>query len=309
MDLESLKLFIEVAKHSSFAVVARQHNIDPSSVSRTIAKFEAEMGVRLFQRSTRRVALTEAGDLFLTKIEPLVDELDRARHEALNTSAVPSGTLRLTASVTFGHLRIVPLLPEFRRRFPAINLDCVFTDENLELVANRIDLAVRLAPAVEGDLIVTKLVDTRYRVVASPAYLASSPKLKNPADIARHACLLFPYRSFRSTWLFRDKKGTVLEIPIHGEVTLSSAQALRDAALLGSGPALLPEWLVADAIARGALVNVFPAHEVTATTFDTAAWLVYPSRTYLPNKVRVMIDFLKATMSPVSLGLSRKKRR
>ncbi|MHB1187049.1 LysR family transcriptional regulator [Thiobacillus sp.] len=297
MNLESLKLFVEVARRGSFAAVARQHDLDPSSVSRLVAGLEAEMGVRLFQRSTRRVALTEAGDLFLAKIEPLVDEFDRARHEALNASAEPSGTLRLTASVTFGHLRIVPLLPEFRRRYPAINLDCIFTDETLELVANRIDLAVRLAPAVEGDLIVTKLVDTRYRVVASPAYLAGSPELKKPADIARHACLLFPYRGFRSAWLFRDEKGRVSEVPIHGDITLSSAQALRDTAQLGLGPTLLPDWLVADPIARGALVDVFPAHEVAATTFDTAAWLVYPSRTYLPNKVRVMIDFMKASLS------------
>lgn len=294
MDLESLRLFVEVAKRGSFATVARDHDLDPSSVSRLVAVLEAELGVRLFQRSTRRITLTEAGDLFLAKVEPLVVELESAREAAKSVSTEPSGTLRLTASVTFGHLSLVPLLPEFRRLYPAVKLDCIFTDENLDLVENRIDLAVRLAPGVTGDLVVTKLVDTYYRVVASPKYLAASPSLNTPADLAGHACLLFPYRIFRPNWLFKDARGTVTEVSVRGDVTLSTAQALRDAALLGLGPALLPHWLVAAALKEGSLVDLFPNYAVTATSFETAAWLVYPSRAYLPNKVRVMIDFLKS---------------
>jgi DNA-binding transcriptional LysR family regulator len=293
MDSELLTLFVETARRGSFAAVARARGIDPTSVSRVVAQLETQLGVRLFHRSTRAMTLTEAGEQFLAKAEPLLIELEKTVEEAKSFSSVPSGTLRLTASISFGHERIVPLLPAFRQRYPAIKLDCFFTDDTLDLLANRIDLAVRLAPAVSGDLIVTKLVETRYRVVASPAYLQTSKPLLAPADIAQHDCLLFPFRGFRSDWLFKDADGKVTELAIHGDVTLSTAQALRDAAMLGMGPALLPDWLVRPALDAGELVDVFPDYEVTATTFETAAWLVYPSRAYLPNKVRVMIDFLK----------------
>jgi DNA-binding transcriptional LysR family regulator len=211
----------------------------------------------------------------------------------LASTGEPRGTLRLTASVTFGQTRIVPLLPAFRARHPGIALDCVFTDANVDLVADRIDLAVRLAPEVEGDLVAAKLMDTRYRVVASPAYLDHAPALARPSDLSAHRCLLFTLRAYRTRWLFRDASGVVEEVPIAGDVTLSPAGSLATAAIAGLGPALLPDWLVGEPIRRGELVDVFPGHAATATTFETAAWLVYPSRGYLPGKTRAMIDFLK----------------
>jgi DNA-binding transcriptional LysR family regulator len=200
--------------------------------------------------------------------------------------------LRMTTSETFGHVRIVPLLKEFRARYPDLKLECLFTDANLDLVADRVDLAVRLGPTVEGNLIAAKLMDTHYRVVASPDYLRHA-SLVVPQDLSRHRVLLFNIRAFRSRWIFRDSADFETEVPIDGDVTLSPAGSLRTAALHSMGAALLPNWLVDEDIARGALVNCFPTHRVTATTFNTGAWLVYPSRSYLPNKVRVMIDFLR----------------
>lgn len=293
MELASLKLLVEIARRGSFATVARERNRDPSAVSRVVAALEAELGLRLFQRSTRRMSLTEAGVLYLARIEPLLDELERSWSEALQVSAAPTGTLRLTASVTFGQTVIVPLLARFRERYPAVKVEGVFTDSNLDLVAERIDLAVRLAPAVDGEVIAAKLMDTHYRVVAGASYLATAPPLEAPADLSDHACLLFALPAFRSRWLFRDRGGRTSEVAIRGDITLSPAGALRDAALAGLGPALLPDWLVDADIATGRLVRLFADHDVTATSFGTAAWLLYPSRAYLPAKVRVMIDFLR----------------
>jgi DNA-binding transcriptional LysR family regulator len=293
MELESLKLFADVARRGSFAAVAKERDLDPSSVSRIVAQLEADLGIRLFQRTTRRMTLTEAGDLYLSRIEPLIDELQRAKDQAQNIGAGPSGTIRLTASVTFGIRRIVPLLGLFQQRYPALKIEGLFTDQNVDLIGERIDLAVRLGPTVEGDLVATKLAETRYRVVASPAYLAAAPPLRQPEDLGKHRCLLLNLRAFRTRWIFRDSLGTLLEVPVEGDVILSAAIALYDAALAGLGPTLLPDWLVDADIRAGRLVNPFPSHAVTATTFDTAAWLIYPSRSYLPNKVRVTIDFLK----------------
>ena len=301
MDVTSLRLFCEVARLGSFAAAARRGDVDPSSVSRTIALLEQELGVRLFQRTTRRLSLTEAGDLYLRRVEAIVDELDRARDEAQAVSIEPSGTLRLTTSVAFGQVCIVPLIGAFRARFPDLKLELVMTDANLDLVSNRIDLAVRLAPSLDGDLVATKLLDTRYRVCAAPSYLRQAPALRTPDDLTRHRCVLFTFPEFRSRWLFRDPDGGIGEVPVDGDVLISNALALREAALAGVGPALLADWLIRDALAAGTLVDVFRHHDVAATSFETAAWLLYPSRAFLPNKVRVAIDFLKAHLaSPAS---------
>ncbi|MCB2128178.1 MAG: LysR family transcriptional regulator [Rhodobacteraceae bacterium] len=295
MDPADLALLLDVARTGSFAGAARARGVDPSSIGRTVAGIEADLGIRLFERTTRRMEMTEAGERYLARIAPLLEEIAQAGDEARDASAAPSGTLRLSASVTFGQRVIVPRLGAFRAAHPAIRVEGVFTDANVDLVADRIDLAVRLGPGVEGDLIVSKLMDTHYRVVAAPDYLAGAAPLERPEDMARHRAVLFPFRDFRSRWLFRDARGKVVEQPVDGELVLTPALALRGACLAGLGPALLPDWLIGDDVASGRLVRCLPEWEVTATTFDTAAWLVYPSRSYLPAKVRAMIDFLRDT--------------
>jgi len=297
MNLDTLDLFVEVARKRSFAAVAKKRNVDPSSVSRAIADLEAELGLRLFQRTTRTMTLTEAGDVYLSRIEPLTEEIARAREAALQVTGQPRGLLRITASVTFGQMCIMPLLGEFRALYPHLKVECLFTDANLDLVADRIDLAVRLAPIVRGDLIVSKLMDTRYRVVASPAYLASRPPVGRPSDLSAHKVLFFNLKAFRTRWLFRDAAGHVESVPIDGDITLAPAGSLLAAAIDGLGPALLPDWLIENAIGRGELVDVLPEHRAAATTFDTAAWLVYPSRAFVPRKVRAMVDFLRVRLA------------
>jgi len=297
MNLDTLDLFVEVARKRSFAAVAKKRNVDPSSVSRAIADLEAELGLRLFQRTTRTMTLTEAGDVYLSRIEPLTEEIARAREAALQVTGQPRGLLRITASVTFGQMCIMPLLGDFRALYPHLKVECLFTDANLDLVADRIDLAVRLAPIVRGDLIVSKLMDTRYRVVASPAYLASRPPVGRPSDLSAHKVLFFNLKAFRNRWLFRDAAGHVESVPIDGDITLAPAGSLLAAAIDGLGPALLPDWLIESAIGRGELVDVLPEHRAAATTFDTAAWLVYPSRAFVPRKVRAMVDFLRVRLA------------
>jgi DNA-binding transcriptional LysR family regulator len=293
MDLADLEIFVAVARRGNFAAVAKERDLDPSSVSRSIAKLEGVLGLRLLQRTTRRVTLTEAGEIYLARIEPLVEELAGAQEAAAGTREAPRGTLRLTASVTFGQMRIVPLLAELRALYPDLKVECLFTDAILDLIAERVDLAIRLAPTIEGDLIAAKLVGIHWRVVASPGYVAWHSRLAQPADVGRHRCVLFNLRPYRTRWTFRNRAGRLEEVAIGGDIVLAPAGAIRDAALAGLGPALLPDWLIDEDISAGRLVDAFPNHAVTATAFDTAAWLVYPSRAFLPNKVRVVIDFLR----------------
>ncbi len=290
-----MSLLLDVSRLGSFAAAAALRGIDASSVSRAVAGIEASLGIRIFERTTRRLNLTEAGDHYLSRAAPLMEELTRIATEARSARARPAGLLRLSASVTFGQRRIVPLLAAFRAQYPEVALDCVFSDANLDLIADRLDLAIRLAPTIEGDLIATKLMATHYRVVAAPDYLLAHPPLQVPPDLRHHRVLLFNLRAFRNRWIFADAAGQQ-EVPVAGDITLTPAGTLRDAAVTGLGPALLPDWLVDGDIAAGRLVHCLPGWRVTATTFDTGAWAVYPSKSYLPAKVRVMIDFLRTAL-------------
>ncbi len=297
MDIDSLQLFVEVARQGSFSAVARLRGVEVSSVSRAFAALEAELGALLMQRTTRSLVLTEAGEAFLGRIIPLLDAFEAARDGINPHSGSPSGTLRLTASVAFGQRVLVPLVPAFRAAFPKLNLELILQDSNVDLIADRIDLAIRLGSGYGAGVIGSKLMPTRFRVVASPGYIATTGMPKEPADLAVRSCLLFALPDFRTRWLFRYQ-GKIGKIPVHGALVASNALALRDFALSGLGPALLADWLIGEDLAGGALVDLFPRHDVTATTFDTAAWLLYPSRKYLPAKVRATIDFLRAALAP-----------
>jgi DNA-binding transcriptional LysR family regulator len=293
VNSEDLGLFVEVARLGGFASVARTRGVDPSSVSRAVAGLEAELGVRLFQRSTRKVSLTEAGHLYLSRVAPLVDELSHAREEALSVSKGVTGSLRITASIAFGYERLAPLLPEFRARYPMLKLEVLLTDVNMHLVNDRIDLAVRLGSRFEGDVVCTKLINTRYRVCASTSYIRAHGRPLKPRELKKHSCLLLSLPEFRNEWHFKDSKGKVQDVEISGDVIISNPLVQQRCALEAMGPALLADWLADELVAAGELIDLFPEYSVTATTFDTGVWLLYPSRNYLPGKVRAMIDFLR----------------
>lgn len=293
MDISVLGLFVAVVRQGSFAAVARDRNIDPSSVSRAIASLETELGIRLFQRTTRQLAPTEAGMTYFERIEPLVVELQQANDIAKDISGQPTGALRVTASVAFGLKCIVPLLPKFEAQYPELTVELLLTDSVVDVVSERIDVAVRLGRLADSTLMAQRLMPVVYRVCASPAYLKRCGHPQMPSEIEHHQCLLFPLAGFCSQWIFRDEGGAVTEVAVKGHLVISNAIALQQCAIAGMGIALLPHWLVDDDIAAGRLVNVFTGHAVTATDFNTAAWLVSPSRAYVPIKVSAFVSFLK----------------
>lgn len=299
-----LRLFVDVMRQGSFAAVARDRNIDPSSVSRAIATLEKELGLRLFQRTTRKLSPTEAGTTYFSHIEPLMEELNRARDIATDVSDQPQGKLRVTASVPFGLQCIVPLLPAFAERYPDLTVDLMLTDAVVDLVAERVDVAVRLGVLEDSTLIAQQLMRTYYRVCASPEYLQKAASIHKPEDLDQHNCLRFPLAGFQTQWIFKDRGGQLSEVPVHGTLIISNMLALQHCAIAGMGVALLPNWLIDEDLRSGLLVDVFPEYEMTATNFSTAAWLVYPSRTYVPQKVRVLIEFLKQSVQDSALTLA-----
>jgi len=299
MNVDTLRLFVDVARRGSFTAVAHERDVAPSSISRSIAQLERELGTRLFQRTTRQVAPTEAGERLLGRVDELLAAADALVEAAREPSCGPSGTLRLSASVAFGERVLVPLLDPFRKRYPAVRIELVLTDRSVDLVGEGIDLAVRLGEVRGAELVATRLMSSRYRAVASPGWvgaIAASEALRTPADLSRHDCVLIDLAGHRSEWHWRDASDPTDElrsVPVDGSLRCSSALGVRGCALRGLGPALLADWLIDDDVAAGRLVDLFPSYAITATDFDTAAWIVYPSREWLPAKVRAMIDFLE----------------
>lgn len=292
-----MELFIDVVRHGSFAAAAREHSLDPSSVSRAISGLEDELRLRLFQRTTRKLSPTEAGMDYFARVEPLVQELQAVHEFTADATGTPRGTLRVSASFSFGHRRIVPHLASFQAKYPDLTVELHLSDAIVDLVADRFDLAIRLGRPTDSSLIAQRLMKTKYYVCASREYLKHAPPIREPKDLSRHNCLLFPLPGFRSNWRFRRISGKETVVPIGGKTVISSASALEECAKRGMGVALLAGWLVEDELKKGSLIDLFPRHQVTATDFETSAWLVYPSRAYVPLKVRAFIEFLKSEVA------------
>jgi DNA-binding transcriptional LysR family regulator len=294
MDVTVLKTFVEVMRRGSFAAVARDHDLDPSSVSRIIAGLEDELDLRLFHRSTRKLSPTEAALVYFDRVEPLISELEQARLKAIDMSAKPKGLLRMAAPVSFALLNIVPLLPEFANLYPDLSFDLILEDRSLDLFEERLDVAIRLSESVEKGLEAQPLARMVSRVCASPAYLKKHGSPQHPSELENHDCLLLQYPGFSSTWRFRDKKNEEVSVTVRGRLHTSNAVALKECALAGMGVILQARWIVGKELKESSLIDLFPDYEVTAATFETpSAWLVYSSRTYLPLKVKVFVDFLQ----------------
>jgi DNA-binding transcriptional LysR family regulator len=312
MEIATLRTFVEVMRRRSFTSVAHLLDVTPSSVSRTIAGLESELGTRLFHRTTRNLSPTEAGLAYFDRIEPMVADLERAATVAADSSETPRGLLRVTAIGEFAQLNLVPLLPEFSRRFPELRFELVLTDKFVDLVEERIDLAVRLGRLAESTLIAHRLCDVVYVVCASPEYLRKRGRPKTPQDLERHECLRYPIPGYSARWRFRKDDGDTFEVPIVGRIIANNGAALLQSATAGMGIVLLPRWFMADELRKGTLVELFPDYRATASEFDIAAWMLYPSRSYLPQKVRVFADFLKEKFragAPAEAGLTSPARR
>lgn len=296
MDDQLLRTTLLVARAGSFAAAARETGADPSSVSRQVAALETALGFRIFDRTTRRLDATEAGRMYLDRAAAGLEALDEAADAARDVMSAPSGLLRVTTSVAFGERWLIPHVASFRAAYPKIRLDLVLTDAVADLAGDGIDLALRLGPRPEtGSFVVAKLFDTPYRVVATPDYVARAGHPATPADLAHHDGLMFRLPAFRSDWHFRARGGGAVEHALPREaLTISNALGLRRAVLTGMGAALLADWTIAEDIASGALVDLFPDWQVSAGTSESAAWIVYLSRAYVPTRLRVFIDHLRA---------------
>ncbi|HFD79607.1 MAG TPA: LysR family transcriptional regulator [Gammaproteobacteria bacterium] len=290
MDISTLRLFVEVMRRQSFTKVAKTDRMAPSSVSRAIASLETELGTRLFQRSTRKLEPTEAGLRYFERVAPLLEELTEAGMMVADSVGRPKGTLRVSAPTVFGQMFLMPVVSELHQKYPDLTVELLLNDAYVDLVGERIDVAIRLGTLSDSSYIARRVRTIKYYICASPEYLKRQGTPTTPQGVARHECLLFPRGEYSLSWLFRDAAGNVEEVQIRGRCLITNSESIRQCALSGMGLALLPDWLIEPDIESGKLQTLFDDYEVTATDYDSAIWILQPSRAYVPLKARVFVE-------------------
>ncbi|HEY4547473.1 MAG TPA: LysR family transcriptional regulator [Pedomonas sp.] len=293
MKLANLELFEDVYRRGSFSAVARARNVAPSVISRAIAALEAELGTLLFYRTTRKIAPTEAATMLALEIEQHLDALRSLRTTVADMADEPSGLLRVSASHSFGIRHLSRAIPAFCAQFPKVRIQLSLTDQLVDIIGDRFDLALRHGPLADSSLIVRPIIRTRYHVCASPAYLAATGAPSDPSEISNRDCLTFPLPGFSDIWRFRDANGQEAEVAIGSAMSANSGLVLRECALQGLGVVLLSDWLIGEDLVEGRLVDLFPSYDVTPSNFQTVISAVYPNRKYTPQKVKAFVSFLQ----------------
>ncbi len=296
MDIDDLKILLDVQRFGSLSQAARARDLDPSKLSRVLSNAEKELGFRLFQRTTRQLSATEEGRRYLDRIAPLVDELTDAATAGQEAQGDPQGALRITASVAFGEVWLLPRIDAMLRRYPGLSIDLRLSDAQLDLVGEGIDLAVRMGPQADSSLIATKLMETRYRVLAHPDWVEAMGSPSVPSDLSECDCVLMTLGAYGTRWQFRCGEGEAQEIRVSGRLRVSNALTQRSAVRRALGPGLLADWLTEADRASGSLVDLFPDWTVGAGDFESAVWLLYPSRAYMPRKTALFIEALKQSV-------------
>ena len=293
LDLNDVAIFVQVVRCGSFAEAARRLGVPPNTLSRRVQQLEAQLGTRLMQRSTRHLTLTSAGQVFLERCSGAVEGLMDAGEELLAVNQEPSGLVRVAAPADFFDFFAMEWLTEFLAAHPKVRVDFLLSDGRADLIADRIDVALRGGILEDSSLFARKVLDAgNDGLVASPAYVARQGVPDTLQDLADHDCLVFSHPSGKATWRVTGPDGAQAEVQVAGRFSGNTAQALRKAALAGLGIALLPSTLTQRDLRAGLLVPVLPQYHRQGH----GVHMVYPSRRYLPLAVSAFMDLVISKM-------------
>ncbi|MGM4892935.1 LysR family transcriptional regulator [Tardiphaga sp. 839_C3_N1_4] len=287
-----MEVFTRVVELGGFSTAARAFRMTPSAVSKLVARLEARLGVRLINRSTRKLQLTPEGSAFYERALRILDEMGAAEREAA-IGATPSGLLRVNTSVPFGLRLLLPLLPDFAKRYPDIKVEVVLTDLVVDLLEERADVAIRVGLMRESRLLARKLGESRMVVVASPGYLAEHGTPKTPDDLADHNLLRFGFAKWENGWPFKIGGETIAVMP-SGNALVSDGEAMQHLAVAGMGVARLARFHVEADIKAGRLVPVLEAFNPGDIEPIHAVFVGHGGQ--LPARVRAFLDYLVETV-------------
>jgi len=295
MDNQSeMAVFVRVVDEGSFSAAAQGLALTPSAVSKQISRLEDRLGVRLLNRTTRRLSLTEEGNAYYQGCVRVLADIEETERSVTQLKAAPRGTLRVNSSIAFAQRQIVPLIPEFLSRFPEIRVQMTLSDTVVDLVEEGVDVAVRIAELADSSMIARKLAPHRRVICAAPEYLDTHGTPATPDDLVRHNCLALSLRSSLNEWEFEGPEG-LRRVRVAGNFEANNVEALRKAAIAGLGLLRITSFAVASDIRCGRLVPVL-------TDFmppeRSSVFAVYPHNRHLSPKVRAFVDFLVEKIDP-----------
>ena len=285
-DLHALAVFVRVVEARSFTRAARLLRTTTSAVSKRVAELERRLGVKLLARTTRRVALTEAGSIFYERAARILAALDDAQRAVSHLASAPRGTLRLSAPVLFGERHLAPLVPAFLAANKEMRLEISFSDRFVGLVEEGFELAIRIGTVRDPSLVAHKIAPAEGLVVASPKYLAQHGTPETPYELVGHECLRYGLMTAAQEWRFHAQEGD-FSVPVTGRLQVDHGGAAREAAIAGLGLARLPSFIVDRSLADGSLVSILDEWRLAPSSI----LIVHPAGRMLP-KVRAFVDFM-----------------
>jgi DNA-binding transcriptional LysR family regulator len=287
-DLSAMAVFARVVEMESFSGAARDLGLSKSAVSKRVGRLEDRMGLRLLNRTTRRLSLTEAGAAFYQGCRRVVAEAEAAERAVTRLASAPRGRLKINAPMSFGVRHLAPALPDFMARYPELTVDLALNDRLVDLVEEGFDVAVRVARLEDSSLIARRLAANRLVLCAAPSYLRAHGAPRAVEDLKGHECLLYSYLAAGDVWRLCGPGGERRQ-RVTGRLRINNGDALLAVALGGLGVALLPCFICGEDMRAGRLIRVLPEWSGPA---DTAIAAVYPASRNLSPKVRVFVDFL-----------------
>jgi len=293
--LNGMRVFAQVVEAKSFSAAADKLGMSKSLASRHVSALERSLSVKLLNRSTRRLSLTEAGALFYEHCAKIVQEAELAEQRLSRTQSEPAGLVRVTATPAFAVRHVLPALTEFHRKYPKIQVKLSCSNRALDLGDEGFDLGIRVSFDPAPNLVARKLAVNRSVLCASPAYLKRHGTPRRIEDLRKHECVLFPPLAPKGIWTFR-RDGRKYSVPVTGVFETDEMDAVRAAVDAGMGVGILPVYMVGDALRQGQLVPLLRQFQVVP---ESAIYLVYlPNRT-LSSRVRALIDFLVERFGPI----------
>jgi DNA-binding transcriptional LysR family regulator len=292
-DLEGLAIFAKVAEARSFAAAASELSLSKATVSKAVSRVEQRLGGRLFNRTSRRLALTDLGQQLAQRASALLAEAEAVEAEAMDQSASPRGLIRLAAPMSFGLRMVAPILPDFLALYPEISVDLHLSDERIDLIGEGFDVALRIGALPDSSLRARQLCPVSRLVVGAPAYFERRGRPTRPAHLADHACLGYAYLATPDVWRFRNADGEEASVRPSGPLRANNADAMMPALLAGLGIAVQPDFIVADALADGTLESVMPGWSMPGS----ALHLVTPPGGPRPARVEALIAYLAKALA------------
>ncbi|NRB19821.1 MAG: LysR family transcriptional regulator [Rhodobacteraceae bacterium] len=285
---EGVTEFVAVAEAKSFTAAANQLGISTAQVSRQIGALEVRLSVKLFYRTTRKVTITETGQIYYNHCRQVLDGLAEAERAITDLHQTPKGRLNLTAPVTYGENRIAPLVNDFVARYPELEVNLTLTNQIVDLVAESYDLAIRLGQLEDSTMMAKRLASRKHYVCASPGYLAAFGEPRTLSELDRHNCL----RGTVDFWRFKEK-GKSRHVRVTGNIRCNSGWSLADAALKGIGIIQLPDYYVHTQLEAGRLIPLLDRFAAP----DDGIWAIYPQNRHLSPKVRLLLEHLSNGLS------------